>query len=418
MPAVAPAEVVPLVGNKAKSKDDFPLGIKICGGVCCFFTVLFAALYVVALNVLTSMGIQDFITLDDAKVEEWTGPEVTQESVVFNNWWPGCGEVDSMSDFDKCTEPCFKPELMQEMRDFNKEHPGTLVKYFSRDQEGVESIGLEGWWLPAPSEKTTKKSAPRIVLQHGFKSNSNNFRPVMAAFMLRKLGFSVLVNNFRDHGYSDKSSNHVYEWGDAYPYDLLGAWDYARMDPDGHLGGEMATEKVGIMGFSKGAFTTVNAFGLEGDIPAVWVDSPPFEPKIVFSHGAAVKMASFPVDISAAAPLLIDPVWDRILDAAAEKGVDLNKNLPAEVIPSGPDKKRPIFCVGNVNDNTVPVGEVDSLFALLEKYPEKYSATRWINDKTCNGEGHCVDHISMFDEYSKKLCKFWNPVFGMSTNSC
>jgi len=299
---------------------------------------------------------------------------------------------------------------------FNKAHPGKLVKYFSRDKEGVESVGLEGWWLPAPSEKSSKKSAPRIVLQHGFKSNSNNFRPYLAAYMLRKLGFSVLVNNFRDHGYSDKSENHIYEWGDAYPYDLLGAWDYARMDPGGDLGGEMASNKVGIMGFSKGAFTTVNAFGLEADVPAAWVDSPPFTPKIVFGAGATKEMSG--LGIGFAAPLLIDPVWDRVLDEASSHGVDFNKNLPKDVLPSGPDTKRPIFVTSNVNDATVPIGELDQLVALLEEYPEKYSTSKWVNDDTCGDENHCVDHLSKFDDDSTKLCEFWKPVFELSTDSC
>merc|ERR1719464_1292516 len=107
--------------------------------------------------------------------------------------------------------------MMKDISEFNSAHPGKLVEYFSRDKEGVESIKLQGWWLPAPSQNSSGEQAPRIVVQHGFKSNSNNFRPYLAAYLIRKLGFSVLVNNFRDHGYSDKSSNHAYEWGDAYP---------------------------------------------------------------------------------------------------------------------------------------------------------------------------------------------------------
>mmetsp|Transcript_147973 Transcript_147973/g.368771 ORF Transcript_147973/g.368771 Transcript_147973/m.368771 type:complete len:414 (-) Transcript_147973:75-1316(-) len=407
-------EAKPLTGgnNKESKVVDFPLCVKVCGAVCCVLTVIFIVLYIVAINVLTDMAIGKFVTLNDTKVEEWTGPDVTQESLVYNNWWPGCGTVSSMDDFDgKCGEPCFSADLMEDVRAFNKEHPGKRVKYFSRDQEGVENVGLEGWWLPAPSGG---ESAPRIILQHGFTENSNTFRPFLAAYMLRKIGFSVLLNNFRDHGYSDKSSNHVYEWGDAYPYDLLGAWDYARMDPDGSLGGEMATEKVGIMGFSKGAFTTVNAFGLEGDVPAVWVDSPPFEPKVVFATGAAKELGG----LAFVAPLIVDPVWDRVEDHAASFNVDINKNLPAEVLPAGPDKKRPIFVTSNINDGTVPIGEMDSLVALLETYPEKYSVDTWKNDGTCNGDNHCVDHLSNFEEYSKKLCEFWKPVFEMSKDSC
>lgn len=204
--------------------------------------------------------------------------------------------------------------------------------------------------------------------------------------------------------------------GDAYPYDTLGAWDYARMDPDGVLGGEMETSKVGVMGFSKGAFTTLNVFGLEGDVPAVWVDSPPFTPKVVFAHGAEKEMAG--MGIAFVAPLLITPVWDNVEAEAASKGVDLNKNLPEKVLPAAPDKQRPIFVTSNVQDDTVPIGEMDRLLALLADYPEKYSVSKWVNDGTCNGDDHCVDHIRLFDEYSKKACDFWKPALGLSDDFC
>ena len=66
---------------------------------------------------------------------------------------------------------------------------------------------------------------------------------------------------------------------------ISGAWDYAKDDPDGLLGGPMEASKVGLFGFSKGGFTALNAFGLEGQIPAVWVDGAPSEPKTVYGYG-------------------------------------------------------------------------------------------------------------------------------------
>ncbi len=40
----------------------------------------------------------------------------------------------------------------------------------------------------------------------------------------------------------------------------------------------------------RGAFTTLNAFGLEGEVPGAWVDSPPFLPKVVFAVGLSYKL--------------------------------------------------------------------------------------------------------------------------------
>jgi hypothetical protein len=384
-------------------------------------TTLIVAGYFFLVNLLTDMAIEKFVDLYEPGVREYTGPEMTMENLVNNIWWPGCGYVKHQSDFSECDGDCFSAKMMDELEDFNKKHSGNLVKFFSRDMEGIENVALEGWWLPAPNEDK-KDPAPRIVVQHGFKENSNHYRTYFAAFQLRKLGFSVLLTNFRDHGYSDNSSDHINEWGDAYPYDLLGAWDYARMDPHGHLGGEMPSAKVGIMGFSKGAFTTVNAFGLEGDVPAAWVDSPPFTPKVVFAHGAGKELQS--MHIGFLTSTLVDPAWDRVLDYAYEIGSDYNKHLPEKVLPFAPDNKRPISVVSNVNDDTVPISEMDSLVSLIEKYPNKYVLTSHKFDGKCvdrDGdpvEDHCVDHLNHADDYSKRLCMFWNAAFDMSTDSC
>merc|ERR1712157_321169 len=105
------------------------------------------------------------------------------------------------------------------------------------------------------------------------------------AHFLRSMGYSVLINNLRDHGYSNPSQKHLQEWGDAYTYDLLGAWDYLASDPDGTLGGPLPSRKVGLMGQSKGGFLTLNAFGLESQVPAAWVDSPAYTPRAVFAAG-------------------------------------------------------------------------------------------------------------------------------------
>jgi pimeloyl-ACP methyl ester carboxylesterase len=415
-----PYQVVPVANSAgAKPKAGCPrCCVRATGCVCCVLLVIFIAAYIYVLELLTDMAIDRFVIIDEDRVEAYIGPDMTQENLVVKTWWPGCGIVNSLAEFEEtgCGSPCFSAELMKEMHAFNGEHPGKLVSYSSRDHEGVQKIALEGWWLPAPSEKSSDVPAPRIVLQHGFQANSNYFRPLLAAYMLRRLGFSVLVNNFRDHGYSDNSSVHIDEWGDAYPYDLLGAWDYARTDPDGVLGGEMPSDKVGIQGFSKGAFTCLNAFGLEEDVPAAWVDSPPFTPKVVFAHGARKQMAE--MGIAFMAPLLVDPVWDRVEDEALSRGVDLNENLPEKVLPRGPDRERPVYVVGNEDDDTVPIGELERLLTLLEEYPAKYRVSSWVTEGSCHGEDHCAAHLKEFDEYSKRMCEFWKSSFGISTESC
>lgn len=77
--------------------------------------------------------------------------------------------------------------------------------------------------------------------------------------------------------------------GDAYVYDVLGAWDFVVADPDGKLGGPRSSDLVGVMGFSKGAFVSTTAFGMEGRIPGAWADGGPFTPEAVFKHGARTR---------------------------------------------------------------------------------------------------------------------------------
>ncbi|CAE8626260.1 unnamed protein product [Polarella glacialis] len=339
------------------------------------------------------------------------------ENMTNNLWWPGCGYVNSTSDFDGgCGATCFDKGFMEKMSSFNKKHPGFQVTYPSRAGTGhggndIETIGLTGWWLPAD------RGDARIVLQHGFKSNSNMERTMLYAYLLRSMGFSVLVNNLRDHCYSENSTAHVYEWGHAYPMDLLGAWDYAVNDPDGLLGGKLPPQKVGLQGFSLGGFLTNIAFGLEAKVPAAWVEAPPFVPQTVFSHGLSKTLSG--MGLGFLSSLLASPVWGSVQKAALAKGVDLEYHLPEKALPRGPDSKRPIFWAHNKLDDTVPFSEGQKLIELLKSYPEKYEVKgSFVSDALCNGENHCMDMLRDPDGYSAKMCDFWTGVFGIESSAC
>jgi len=255
--------------------------------------------------------------------------------------------------------------------------------------------------LPAPG---ATKDTPRIVVQHGFTSNSNKFRTMFVAYLLRKLGYSVLVNNLRDHCYSEDSSQRVVGWGHAYPYDLLGAWDYTK----DHAADPIDASKVGILGFSMGGFTTNNAFGLEPKIPAVWIDGAPISPRAGFEVG--FKGALGPADFLHGH--IINEVWEAVEEAAMKKGVDLEEHLPEKEFPNGPDTKRKVFVTANKQDGTVHYSSSQALVALLKKYPKKYDLVEfWSLDGDCNGETHCIDFLAHTETYSKKLGTFWAGVF-------
>jgi len=289
-----------------------------------------------------------------------------------------------------------------------KAYPGKLVSYKSRANESIEQIKLTGWWLPAPN-----KNAPRVVIQHGFKGTSNEWRQTFWAYQFLSLNISVLLNNFRDHCYSDDSKARIYEWGHAYPYDLLGAWDFATMDPTGELGGSRPKDKVGLVGLSKGAFTALNAIALEKDVPAAFVDSPPYDPKAAAQSGLQNALGGV---ITA---LFVNQVWNGVLRAAAQKGLDLEKHTPEKMFPQAPNTRRPIWLEANKQDTTVPIVNYEKYVALFDKYPKKFNVTgSHVGDKTCNGVDHGATSMLEPVAYLRRICEFWRPVFGLDDISC
>jgi dienelactone hydrolase len=211
-------------------------------------------------------------------------------------------------------------------------------------------------------------------------------------------------------------------WGDdRYVGDLLGAWDYARNDPDGVLGGSLPASEVGLMGFSLGGFTTANAFGKEGEVPAAWIDGSLFRPDSVFDFAARQVMDSMGVGFLA--DLVLGAVWSALEYQAAGQGILWSQNLPEKNVPLGPDTQRPTYLVANTDDTTVPNAGPDSQFAKLlatfEAYPSKYDVVgTFLTSGECKDNDHCIDHLRAFDEYSSRLCNFWRPVFGLGVGTC
>lgn len=360
------------------------------------------------------MAVEEFVTVDDAMAQESCHEGLTMDNITYNVWWPGCShEYPSQT----CTQPCYDVGILEDMDAFNKNNPGKLVTFQSRPGAGhdgnpIDVVELSGWWLPAPNEP----AAPRIVLQHGFTQNSNKGFQQLAAYMLRSLGFSVLLPNFRDHCFSGNTSEHVYQWSNAYPFDLLGAWDYAVADPGGLLGGRRDAGQVGLQGFSMGAFVTAIAFGLEGRAPAAWVDSGPWTTRVAFEQN--FRTTADGMGLGFLAGLLLPRVWESVKSVALERGVDYDWQLPRQTLPSGPDTRRPIYTHANEDDATVPFSEHVRLVDFLAGYPEKYTVGYWVTAGICHESAHHREIFSRHEEYKDRLCSFWAGVFDLEPSFC
>jgi len=379
--------------------------------------LLGAAVYV-AINLGTKMAVEEFIDIKPG-LRDYCAPDVNRGELANSIWWPGCGLITSWSDFDAgCGGDCFSAEFMRNMSDFMKKYPGRLVEYPSKSHNGFETVTLRGWWLPPIAEDIDgNSSAPRVIVQHGFKSNSNNFRPVAAAYILRSLGFGVLVNNLRDHGYSDASEAHTVEWGGAYVFDLMGAWDYAVNDSDGLLGGSRSPDQVGAFGISMGGFITAATLGLEGNMPGAWMDSPPNEPSAMFYHGLQKKLDD--MGMGWLFSILKGPIWANVVKEADERGVKLEQHMPETTLPLGPNTHRPVYVVTNTNDDTVPMTDPERLVAILRTMPEKYDVEDfWINDDLCEDRNHAADSLKEFKDYKFRVCNFFRLVFDLPSEPC
>lgn len=404
------------VDGGQKGSNGPVIGAAICGGL--IVVIIWGVLpYVLG----TMIGYGAFIAKPTGVFEYiFQDPPLTPETIPKAIWYPGCtdkpGVTKNATYLAKCSKSCFSPDLIPAIDAFNKKHLFKKVSYQSRKDTEGKTYTLRGWLLQGDKSNLPKgATAPRVAMNHGFTSNSNKWYLTVAAYYMRSMGFDVLVNNIRGVGYSDNTSNPITSWGNAYHYDLLGAWDYLKENPDNHLqGGKAPSSKVGIMGFSMGAFITINAFTLEPEVPAAWADSPPASAASVFFFGAEKNPAAPIFKIPGVSSLS----WFWMTNKA---GVDISVREPLKDIPENLDKitkARPIKLVINLPDNTVPSSDVKAIEGLLKKYPDAYDTNHFVTNGVCNKETHLVSMLLDPAKYRKDLCDFWTAALDAPKTMC
>jgi uncharacterized protein len=149
------------------------------------------------------------------------------------------------------------------------------VSFPSRDP----GITLRAWWIPAEGDAADGEAAsasvvagraaalaPAVILVHGHGACRRDPVVLLPAGMLHRNGFSVLLLDLRDHGDSTiEDGRHA---GGSKEYrDLLGAWDWLRMEKG------IGAAQIGAWGASMGAATALIAAAEEPGIAAIWADS-------------------------------------------------------------------------------------------------------------------------------------------------
>mmetsp|Transcript_118679 Transcript_118679/g.383217 ORF Transcript_118679/g.383217 Transcript_118679/m.383217 type:complete len:886 (-) Transcript_118679:113-2770(-) len=272
-------------------------------------------------------------------------PRWTPSNVTYSARFPACTSMD----------------LVHEMRKFNSRHSWKLVTLTSRPgSAGQETVELDAWWLPV-----SNAAAPRIAVVHGNNANFNDWSVQLVAYMLRSMGFAVLLPNLRDHGSAQKTSTAgKTTWGWAYHLDVLGAWDYLVHDPTGELGGALPPSQVGIMGFALGGFAAAAAMALEPDIPGVWLDS-------AFSDPARIMQLDLQKLLGRFAPYFF---WSSWFFANKLARVDLGHMTPAKALSK---RLQAQPAMGTVEPSTIArtgTGQPDSTSAVVTAMPNMSSA--------------------------------------------
>jgi fermentation-respiration switch protein FrsA (DUF1100 family) len=148
----------------------------------------------------------------------------------------------------------------------------------------VDGVDTEPYLLPAPQEVSFPArgdtgitiagswfavgdglDAPTVILSHGLGGCRKGANDLLAAGMLHRHSIAVLMIDLRDHGDSTKEDMRFAGGTEEYR-DVLGAWDWLRSRG-------VPEARIGLLGFSLGAATTMIAMGQEQRIAAIWADS-------------------------------------------------------------------------------------------------------------------------------------------------
>ena len=125
----------------------------------------------------------------------------------------------------------------------------------------TDGVTLRGWFLPSGDSSRT------IMIAHGF--DSNRLAPTVPALELARSlvegGFNVLMFDFRHAGESDGD---VTTLGYHEVKDLFGAVEWLKRERAARA------ERIGLIGYSMGAATSILAAAGEPRIEAVVADSP------------------------------------------------------------------------------------------------------------------------------------------------
>ena len=254
--------------------------------------------------------------------------------------------------------------------------PGYETMTFPSREENIE---IAAWYVEAGA------NAPAVILVHGLGSCKYSHTVLTPAGMLHNAGFNVLMIDVRDAGDSTFEDGRSAVGNEEYQ-DALGAWDWLVAEKG------IPPERIGLLGESLGAATSLIAFSQEPRLAAVFVDSP-FDnlPQIIREELARNSY-----------PTLLMP--GGIVMARLVAGDDVLAHDPNEAIAQA--NGRPLFVVHGTGDTRISVRHSYQLQEQAEALGA--DATFWFPED--------VEHVRTAEahtaEYEERLVTFFREALG------
>lgn len=271
----------------------------------------------------------------------------------------------------KLTHPPRKPVDMEPSR-FGIGHVES-VTFPSRE----DGITLSGWYIAAEANGHDSNGCT-LVFAHGYGQNRlEPHLPALAlAARLLAAGYDVLMFDFRNAGESTPALTTI---GLREQQDLRGAIDYVEQRRPG--------QKIGLIGFSMGAATSLLVGCTDERVQAVVADSPFYSLREYLQenlpHWTGLPRVPFNWLILTLSPIML-------------------RANPSEVRPYMAVKRanKPILFIHGTGDETVPCSNSKQL-RKLAAHPD---SALWLVPQA----GHVRSYAMMPDEYGERVAAFFH----------
>jgi len=243
------------------------------------------------------------------------------------------------------------------------------VSFSSRADE----LTLHGWYLPV------ENSEQIVIMVHGAEQNraDPNVKMLDIASGLVERGYNVLMFDLRGHG---ESEGDMMSAGYHEKRDLLGAIDYEK---------GRGFERIGVLGFSMGAATTLMATAENADIDAVVADSSFADLKDMIEPEFS-KRTKFPKLLLPGLLFMVKTMY----------GVDFNAIKPADLVSE--IAPRPMFFIHGELDEVIPLEHAYKLHEASQNPQNQL----WVVPQA----GHVGSYAIHPEEYMNRITAFFNGV--------